>query len=99
MSKHATAHPKAGQIVTLHNAGAVNGNSRAAIKFRIEDWNDRVFGETWMLMAGHPASLAYAVRAATGRLPVDNEVVYGKVESGIGHLVHVSEIQTEATVS
>lgn len=79
---HTTPHPLAGRTVKLANG----------TDFRIEDWNDRVFGRSWADMKGHPASLAYAGRAAAAKLPLDNEVVYGKDSDSMGHLVHVSEL-------
>lgn len=81
---HATIHPLAGQTVPLA-PGSV------AETLRVEDWNDRVFGQSWGAMEGHAASLSYAVRAARAGLSLDNEVVYGKDPQGIGRLVHVSE--------
>lgn len=90
---HTTAHPDAGQTVTVTPVAPVHGHADTTpFAFRIEDWNDRVFGQSWMYMNGHPASLGYAMRSAV-RLPLDNEVVYGKDDRGIGHLVHVNEIQ------
>lgn len=85
---HDTQHPLAGQIVTVsaHLPGVGPGEH----SFKVEDWNDRVFGKSWMFMEGHPVSLLYAVRSARAGLPTDNDVVYGKVGS-LGHLVHVSE--------
>jgi hypothetical protein len=43
-----------------------------------------------MLATGNPAALNYAMRAGTIGLPVDNEVVYGKI-GYLGYLVHTSE--------
>lgn len=71
----------AGQTVTL----------RSGAEFRAEDWADRVFGRSWMMMNGNPCALKYAVRAGCENLPIDNEVVYGKV-GAFAELVHVSEI-------
>jgi hypothetical protein len=94
---HVTMHPLAGQTVKVEPAAPVFGHSDASpFAFRIEDWNDRVFGQSWMDMDGHPASLGYAMRSAAGDLPLDNEVVYGKDEVGMGHLVHVSEFEAAA---
>lgn len=94
MSQHRTAHPLAGRTVTVAPVGPLfTYEGTDPIEFRIEDWNDRVFEQSWMDMQYHPASLGYATRSALGRLPLDNEVVYGKCERGLGHLVHVSEIQ------
>lgn len=88
MNNHAAPHPLAGQTVTL--TASVHGQA-GPHEFTVEDWNDRLFGQPWTDMVGHPASLAYAVRSAAAGLPLDNEVVYGKVGC-FGHLVHVSEI-------
>lgn len=86
---HASPHPLAGQTVTVK---ALLHGDDGPHEFTIEDWNDRVFGQSWTVMQGHPASLAYAMRAAFANVPADNEVVYGKA-GALGHLVHVSEIQ------
>lgn len=90
MSAHSTPHPLAGQTVTVR--ADLHGDGPGAHAFRVEDWNDRVFGQSWTDLEGHPASLVYAMRSALGGLPLDNEVVYGKV-GPFGHLVHVSEIE------
>lgn len=91
---HATAHPLAGQTAMVIPAHAVHGHADATpFTFHIEDWNDRVFGQSWQVMQGHPASLGYAMRGVLGGLALDNEVVYGKDESGLGHLIHVSELK------
>lgn len=60
---------------------------------RVEDWWDRVYGQSWMDADGNAAAMTYAIRTGLSRpdIPTDNEVVYGKVDS-IGHLVHVSEL-------
>ncbi|MGW1158464.1 hypothetical protein ACWD5Q_06725 [Streptomyces sp. NPDC002513] len=89
-AQHTTPHPLAGQTVTVR--ADLDGEGPGAHAFRVEDWNDRLFGQSWMFMEGHPASLVYAWRSAMAGLPTDNEVVYGKV-GPFGHLVHVSEIQ------
>ncbi|MCQ9178713.1 hypothetical protein KMT30_06645 [Streptomyces sp. IBSBF 2953] len=86
---HNTPHPLAGQTVTV--TAAVDG-AQGPHQFRLEDWNDRVFGQSWTHMQGNPVSLAYAMRSGLTGLPLDNEVVYGKV-GPFAHLVHVSEIQ------
>jgi hypothetical protein len=62
--------------------------------FRVEDWWVNVAGVSWMDAVGNPAALRYAARAA-GRTPIDDEVLYGKVD-GLGYLVHVSEIEATA---
>lgn len=67
-------------------------------KLKVEGyWND-VTGKTWMeaYMNGNPGAVIYAVRVITQGLPPDNEVLYThSVKSGLGHLVHISEITEE----
>lgn len=62
------------------------------IQILIEDWWDRVSGTSWMFSDGNPACIKYALRSAAADLPIDNEVLYGKID-GIGHLVHISELE------
>ncbi|MFI1165568.1 hypothetical protein ACH4UM_18625 [Streptomyces sp. NPDC020801] len=90
-ARHTTPHPLAGQTITI--TANLHGSGPGEHEFTIEDWNDRLFGRSWMDMQGHPASMIYAVRSAVDGLPLDNEVVYGTTGGGLGHLVHVSEIQ------
>ena len=91
---HADKHPQAGQEVTVNPAAPVfNQPNGAPFRFEIEDWQDRVFGQSWMDCAGNPAALGYAARSAVGGLPLDNNVVYGHGPQGLGHMIHVSEIQ------
>lgn len=74
--KQSAKHPQ------FHNFGGS--------EFRVEDWQDRVMGRSWMSCDGNPACLVYAMRMMS--LPFDNEVLYGNV--GIfGCLVHISEIE------
>lgn len=95
---HSTPHPLAGKTVTITPAHPLSTHPVSGpVSFRIEDWDDRVLGKSWMVNDGNPACIAYAVRSAMGRLPIDNEVVYGKCPAGMGHLVHVSEITSGGT--
>ncbi|WP_091086227.1 hypothetical protein [Micromonospora nigra] len=82
-------HPLAGQTVRLTASDA----RLAGKEYRVEDWWQNVTGGSWMDATGNPAALTYAMRSALAGLPLDNEVLYGKV-AGRGHLVHVSEIET-----
>lgn len=61
-------------------------------EYTVEDWWINVFGKSWMVANGNFAAMNYAVRSAAAGLPTDDEVLYGKVD-GLGHLVHVSEIE------
>lgn len=70
---------KAGQTVTL-SSGPYAGE-----EYRIEDYWDRVSGQSWSMSAGNPAALQYAIKAPS----LDDEVLYGKI-GGLGYLVHVS---------
>ncbi len=89
--RHKEPHPLAGQTIkikpdTQHPQNPDFGGSA----FRLEDWWDRVAGESWMTSTGNPACLVYAMRTAIA-VPIDDEVVYGKV-GNLGHLLHVSEL-------
>jgi hypothetical protein len=61
-------------------------------EYRIEDLWIKITGTSWGESQGNPAALQYAMRAAFNDLPLDDDVLYGKI-AGIGHLVHVSEIE------
>lgn len=94
MSLHTESHPLAGQFVSLKLAESTPAAVVAemtATSFRIEDWQDIVFGKSWMDCDGNPACLKYAIRSGFAGIPPDNDVVYGKVD-GFGHIVHVSEL-------
>lgn len=61
------------------------------MEFRVEDWWDRVAGQSWRDSSknGNPAAVHYQTRP--GCSPCNDEVLYGKIGS-TGHLVHVCEI-------
>lgn len=63
--------------------------------FVIEDWWDKLRGESWMFVNGNPAAIIYGMRCGSSHLPIDDEVVYGHI-GGLGHIVHISEILEEA---
>lgn len=83
MTIHADPHPQAGTTVEVDVPGVGAG------PFRIEDWWDRVYGESWTTSTGNWAALNYGIRAGLSRL--DDEVVYGKLDSA-GVILHVSEL-------
>ena len=60
----------------------------------IADWWDRIAGKSWGNCDGNPACLVYAARTGLSEIPVpsDDEVLYGKL-NGLGHLVHMSELE------
>lgn len=80
---HNEPHPLAGELVNVEGQ-----------PYRIEDWWDRVSGDSWMVAVnnGNPAAYSYAARTL-GSVPMDDEVVYGKL-GPFGHLVHVTELGT-----
>lgn len=87
---HEAPHPLSGKTVNINIDGIGVG------EYTIEDYWDRVHSAgSWMFAQGNPAALKYAVRAGVKGLPVDDEVVYGKLR-GIGHIVHLSEIPSAA---
>jgi hypothetical protein len=57
----------------------------------VEDYWDVIEGTSWKWCIGNSACTLYAKRSAAANLPLDDEVLYGKI--GIaGCLVHVSEL-------
>ena len=94
--KHQTKSPLANMLVTIkpHIKHPQNKNFGGSL-IRIEDWWDRVYGDSWMFAKGNPACLVYAMRTGFSEVPIptDDEVLYGKTEDGLGHLIHTSEIK------
>ncbi len=96
---HNDPSPLAGTTVRIkeHVTHAQVDNFGGA-EFRVEDWWDCVSGDSWMNAKGNPACLVYAMRtgSATYGVPMDDEVLYGKV-GGFGHLLHISELEDKDT--
>lgn len=89
---HDNNHPLAGKRVKLNeNAKDPAHEVVPGTAFVIEDWWDHLTGGSWMNANGNFAAMKYAMRAGMTGMDVDDEVVYGKI-SGLGHLVHVSEL-------
>lgn len=96
MTTHHDRHELAGCTVVVKTRIPLFGtwnNSDAAVPFLVEDWWDRVSGGSWMTATGNLACRHYAARGGIVALPIDDEVVYGHTADGLGHLVHVTEIQ------
>lgn len=70
-------------------------DSEKEVEYQVEDLWEIVAGESWMISVGNPAAIKYALRSSLKGLPLDNDVLYGKV-NGMGELVHVSEILEES---
>lgn len=78
----------AGQTVKVRNEIPKFGGA----DFIIEDyWQNVTGGLSWMDSNGNPAAMMYAIRTGSQGfdVPIDNEVVYGKIGS-LGYLFHVS---------
>lgn len=91
MTLHKTSHPLAGMTVRLNDRTAKGDGVFPDAIYRIEDYWDKLTGESWMFAEGNPAALNYAMRSGLGEMPLDDEVVYGKI-GAFGHLIHVSEL-------
>lgn len=89
---HNERSPHAGQTVTVKADLHMEGEGLH--DFVVEDWWDRLTGGSWMFADGNPAAMVYGARSGIYGLPLDDEVLYGKV-GPFGHLVHVSEIQED----
>lgn len=88
--------PYAGMVVkTKPDVGIdlTSGRSLGDLEFHIEDWWENVSGQSWMNSDGNPAAMNYAFRIdmGGGKVPLDNEVLYGKI-GWFGYLFHVSEL-------
>lgn len=82
-----------GRTVTLKDGfkDPYAGNVEAGTEYRVEGYWDTITGKSWMFSDGNPAALNYAVRSGIAGLPLDNNVLYGKIGS-LGFLVHISEV-------
>lgn len=92
-TKHKQPHPLSGNTVKI-----LKGDFKGE-EYRLEDWWDRVSGESWMSCQGNPACIEYALRSsglrnAEDKTPIDDNVVYGKID-GLGKLMHVSVLDTQ----
>jgi len=68
-------------------------NGLAGKIIEVEDYWENVSGKSWMLSDGNIAAMNYGFRTGTqGGVPINDEVVYGKVD-GLGYLLHVSELE------
>ena len=86
---HKERSPLAGQTVLI--SSDLTSAGPGPHEYRIEDWWDHLTGKSWRYSDGNMAAMLYGVRSGVQGLPLDDEVVYGKV-GAFGHLVHVSEI-------
>lgn len=92
---HETEAPQSGKVFSLKGVEhPINGPVE---KYYVEDWWDRLTGGSWMFAEGNPAALQYAMRSGLKGLPIDNEALYGHIESpgGLGMIIHVSELREE----
>lgn len=84
-------HHLAGQAVIIKRG------SLAGEEYKIDDWQINVYGgQSWMHANGNPAALDYdALRGGRENLPIDDNVLYGKIGS-FGKMIHISELGSEA---
>jgi hypothetical protein len=94
---HSEPSPLAGKTVKIKpDAKHFQQDEFGGEDYQVEDWWDRVSGESWGVCKGNPACIVYALRISQSAQPIpnDDEVLYGKVGC-LGHLVHISELQNE----
>ena len=99
MNKIRERSPYAGcEVKTRPDVGkdGLSGRDLGNQVFLVEDWWENVYGRSWMVAIGNPASMAYTVRIGMKEVlvPLDNNVLYGKID-GLGYLFHVSELCLE----
>lgn len=88
---HLQSHPYAHKTVKIKDSVfPFNGAYFAGQNFRIEDWWD-IDGESWRNSKA-VAAYIYRLRAEKFGLPMDDEVIYGKM-GNFGHLMHISELE------
>jgi len=98
---HAERHPLVDRTVLLKEEvrDAQRGMVMGGLKFEVLEWWDLLTGTSWTITDSNFACYWYAMRAASSDLPLDDEVVYGKIRNaqgiGLGHLVHVTELGEE----
>ena len=80
--------PLAGKTVKIRADVAGLGGQECLV----EDWWQNVSGGSWMDSPA-PAAFQYAARSSAAGLPIDNDVLYGKV-GNFGYLVHVTEVES-----
>ncbi len=83
---HTEEHPLKRRVVK------VKSGTFAGENYQLEDWWDCVAGQSWMSCSENPACLNYAIRSSKDHLPMDDNVVYGKI-GAFGHLIHISELE------
>lgn len=99
MTFHDESSPLAGKTVsTRDDVQLYDGVQHKWVvgphQLRVRDWWDRcdMSDRTSVLDDMSIAATNYAQRAIQLQLPLDDEVVYGHVK-GLGHAVHVSELE------
>lgn len=69
----------------------VSGRTAGVESYEVEGYWDEITGKSWAVSDGNPAAIKYAMRSGLAGLPLDDDVLYGKI-GAFGHLVHVSEV-------
>jgi len=95
---HTTKSPLAGATVSVTFSAPhfQMPSDKQTIEFAVEDWWDRLGGESWKDTHNFATSVygSRIVADPLSRVPVDDEVLYGHDKAtGLGHLVHVSEVE------
>jgi|AntAceMinimDraft_16_1070373.scaffolds.fasta_scaffold32490_5 hypothetical protein len=70
-------------------------NQLGGRKILIEDWWDKISGNSWTNNPGNFACSNYLNRiefSSKIKIPLNDEVLYGKI-NGLGYLVHINEIE------
>lgn len=99
---HPDSHPLAGKTITVKLKGAPHQRLTDGVQMEVEDWwsiahEDNELGSLPALLSSRsPAAINYIVRAQVAGIPLDDDVIYGKVFDGqplgLGYIIHSSEI-------
>lgn len=91
MTLHRKSHPLAGETVVIAS-GTFEGHS-----FTIEDWWDRVAGESWIDCDENPTCAEYGMRAGADFDPLDDDVVLGHIDCA-ETIIHARHLPTPAAL-
>lgn len=98
---HPDSHPLAGKTITVKLRGAPHQRLHDGVELIVEDWWSIAHEENELgflprlLSSRSPAAINYIVRAEIAGIPLDDDVIYGKVFEGplgLGYIIHSSEI-------
>jgi hypothetical protein len=62
------------------------------LTYEVEDWWQNLSGKSWKVSEGNPACMMYAMRIGSQGIPLDDDVLYGRIDDSSKGLLHLSEL-------